>query len=152
MHWPWSRAKHKAVTPFVVREREAYASIEEARLWCEELVRRRSAGSDKAVLTALHREIGMAGLHASHHLRAERRRTMLAQAHARTAQRIDASQDGVRIGSLGVLIDQALERVQPALGVEGLCDEMEEAHRRLLSARELLVAARAEPRRLTPHR
>jgi hypothetical protein len=122
-------------------EELAYMLLEEARLRCKALLEdspERTADPDGLSLSGLYGDLGIAGYYASARLEPDRRKQLLAQAHARCGRGA-----GELTGSVRALADvtaAATRTVERALTITGLLDHMHLAHIHVMSACEALDA------------
>ena len=122
-------------------EELAYMLLEEARLRCNSLLAEEHASSDAAgmrTVARLYGELGIAGYYVSARLEPDRRRELLALAHARSRK-----QEGQDSGSARELTDvtaAATRSVERALALTGLLDHIHLAHVHVMSACDALDA------------
>jgi hypothetical protein len=128
-------------------EELAYILLEEARLRCKALLEEeeRASSDDSGTLTIdrLYRELGIAGYYASARLEPNRRRELLAQAHASSRRHDDI--DGGSVRQLTDVTAAATRSVERALALTGLLDHIHLAHVHVMSACETLDALFALP-------
>lgn len=113
----------------------AYAAVEEARLVCEQIRtcdRQHSRG-----LRVLHRQLGMAGFHASSELGQARRHELLEFARCRCDTRLATKPDVA--GSLRAVARDARFEIEGALNALGPREHLRLAHAYVLGAEELLA-------------
>jgi hypothetical protein len=116
----------------------AYALLEEARLRCEQLFARAGTESERAVLSLIHKELGMAGWLASSEIDPDRRLALLTTAHLRSRRRLlHASTPAQALAGTAISAEDA---VAEGLADAGQSDHMHLAHVHLLRAQELLAA------------
>jgi len=122
-------------------EELAYMLLEEARLRCKSLLEEARPSSDDAgslTVDRLYGELGIAGYHASARLEPDRRRELLAYAHARSRRHDDP--DGGSVRQLTDVTAAATRSVERALALTGLRDHIHLAHVYVMSACETLDA------------
>jgi hypothetical protein len=115
-HGPGSVARSAAK-----REEAAYVLLEEARLRCAALLARAVRSRERQPLSAIHRELGLAGFFVSESLTSRRRQTALALAHRRC---VKAGADVDPLRSLKTLAKRARCAVEDALVALGLSDHV----------------------------
>jgi hypothetical protein len=118
-------------------ETKVYGGLERCRIWCEQL--RREDPSMQA-LRRVHRELGLAGYHASHALPCGVRQQTLAAAHEACSsnQGIDAS-----LGALERELDRSVKDLHGAIQSAPDADHLHLAQRHALSAQDALRRPRA---------
>jgi len=120
-------------------EELAYMLLEEARLRCRALLEDSSEGlyldPDGLSLNGLYGDLGIAGYYASTRLEPDRRRQLLARAHARSDR-----DDATSARALADITGAATRTVERALTITGLLDHMHLAHIHVMSACEALDA------------